>query len=699
MGVYIYSRELKVRRCILRGLRGAGLLCLLSSVWGCTPVKGMCLEDAGCEEGRRCVVQKDVGVCVWGKADPQNPSRTVPDIRLYPAEQTLTASMRTREEFFNLQMDIYGASEGVETQLRVPGGETWPLACAKQETGREDKQHQRWECSPATHEDGAYRFEVKAYGVEGEAEKDFTWTYDTTPPHIINVQSAPQDDWKRNEVLYVRLENMNDDIDWDKSELFVDTSQQLGAKRAVCPHSFLDKPNTACFEVPLVELPDLPHGDYSLSLTARLIDELGNEKQQALQPLNLRISRVLWTFSEKVNAASAPELSKKYRPVATQSGLAILQYNEREMVALDAKNAANKPAWRAPSGSRFTWNEDVAFLGTHQEMPVLIKTCTTTAGTGLAILDTETGKILTEDCSETEGQKTAVALLRRESPRDLTLIRHFRSNAGNHQLKICQLDGLSSQRYWTFDCEKDAQLVYGYTSPVIAVQPQVGEDIAIYVSGNSHWAGLPLEALQYWKTPFQSKPTEDFARIEPIFGVGRRHLWGANWVSSLEIESDLTVYSSIITPWAIDADDALIASNEIGQLVRYSPNPGFLNSTDKLPQEVFLIESIDGGDILIVENGSVEVLDSGLAVRWKMDFSSDFGAINSVWQAALVPISPKHSVVVVAAVKTNGDMVYGGILIDSPGLKKNAPWPTYGHDLCQSFNTSVSIGHCWDGPS
>jgi hypothetical protein len=40
-----------------------------------------------------------------------------------------------------------------------------------------------------------------------------------------------------------------------------------------------------------------------------------------------------------------------------------------------------------------------------------------------------------------------------------------------------------------------------------------------------------------------------------------------------------------------------------------------------------------------------------------------------------------------------------GFLLDSPGLKKEAPWPTYGHDLCRSFNTSVPVDNCWDGPN
>jgi len=60
---------------------------------------------------------------------------------------------------------------------------------------------------------------------------------------------------------------------------------------------------------------------------------------------------------------------------------------------------------------------------------------------------------------------------------------------------------------------------------------------------------------------------------------------------------------------------------------------------------------------------------------------------------AILPVSSTRSIVIVGH---DGDVM--GILVDSPGLKTDAPWPMLGHDLCHSYNLSVPVDNCWDGP-
>jgi len=596
-------------------------------ILGCPSNEGLCREDTQCQECQRCVVQKGVGVCVWGKADLRDPSRTVPYVNLQPSGQTLVSNNRTRGEHFGIQVDICGASEGVETRLQVPGGEKRPWACAKQETGYGDGQRQRLECLPTTSEAGEHLFEVRAHGAEGDTEEYLAWTYDTIPPNIIHTHlEEGKRDWKPNEVLYVQLENVDSDINWEGCKVSVDGGyQQYAATYTSCPPGLPNKPNAACFGVLLSELSNLTHGqNYALKLEVQLVDVLGNKAQQSLKEMSVPISRVLWTFSGEQRVSN----SSAYAAVVSSSGLAIMQYSATEMVALDVKNAGNEPVWRASSGAS-QWSEGATLLGMHRGKLVLVKACEIGAAFGLVAFDVQTGKRLTPECfAAAEGKRTAVALLQGGLSQDLMLVQAIEGS--NLQLAVYRLNE-RGESFEHIDSTEPGfhreNFVSDGTDLTIVVQPSQTEgDATLYVSTSSNeWRSFQWKASQGF---------EDAVLDESLF--------------------DLT----------------------------------------GLSQEALLIE---GGDRLYVENRFVKVLDSASVVRWEMELPGEFVRATGR-PLALVSISSKYSVVIVAAEKEGGGIIYGGILIDFPGLKQNATsWPMWGHDLCRSFNLGVPIGSCWDG--
>ena len=618
---------------------------------------------------------------MWGKIDP-NTNLIVPDIYFSLAEETLSAGRRTREAALSFQVNIYGASLGTETLFQGPKGEVLSSPCHESSTEYKGERRQ-WQCSPIATEEGNYRLEISGHGVNGTTVEALDWIYDISPPQVeVHVESP--EELGRDDIFYVRLKARegSEDVDWKRSELFangqpathVDCFVSSGAKEQ-------------CFAVSLARLPHLPQGNYPLNLTTRLVDEINNWEEKT-QGKTLKINRVLWQTAAYTG-------THKHRPVVTREGWVIVQLSSTKILALDARNGGAQK-WEAS----FAWEGNVDFiLGNHQGTSVLVKTCTTNGRTGLYALNAHTGEGLTMGCLELRDETFSLALLKGGPNQDLLLVRSF-VNSNRTRLETCQLTGSVSPEQMDFSCNFTSA-PFSNADAVMVVRPQAGADTVIYSSSSDDaetWV-----AFKWGSGGALSMINGSATGRGSIFGIGPQHLWGANWMSLIDgsgKELRTEKLSHQATPWAMDVNDEVVVSGSGSYLYRYLPNLPTLAvlaqaRMDWLPKAGFLMES---GDLLLAGGqSSVVVLSPDFQKHWQADFSKAFGAGFELRQATLVPLSSTRSVLVLEMTKAD-KTVYGGILVDAPGLKTNAPWPMQGHDLCGSFNTSVAVDNCWDGP-
>ncbi|MCL2012648.1 MAG: hypothetical protein FWG75_07685 [Cystobacterineae bacterium] len=662
--------------------RGRGEFCLLAGIFvmlGCPVHEGSCDQERPCGEGRHCVGQNEVGVCVWGKEDPHNPGQTVPDVRLENVVETFGPNQRTNNAHIEMQMNVYGASAGVDIWLQAPGSERQPFWCEELKVEAQGN-HRQLKCSPQPLANGSYFLEVEAHGVEGNTIEHFSWVYDTTPPQLrseVEVEKG-KNSWGRDEILYVQLQNEDADIHWEKTELVVDgQNSKTSAALTECPQRLQDKPNAQCFKILLSNVRNLPHGEHELTLKATAVDEAGNTKESK-HTLPLYIERVLWTQ----NLATAELIE-----TSTKDGWTFIQLSSTQIAAYNSKG---QQVWTS-TASGFEWPTEGDFLlGNHKGTQVLLKTCTTMDGVGLHALHVETGLPLVKGCSILKGTDSSFALLQGGPTQELLVVRKF-SIGEDQYLETYQFleeeDRLS--------CGESTSLIaYGMLAAVV-VQPQSPQNALVYSSAiRSAWFSYQHQwnNTSVWGSSDSSVQTNN---LKSIFGIGSQVLWGLDWVSPLGGTSVRQILTEGITPWAIDKDNALIASDREGYIHRYNTDAiSSSQSTEAwFPQALFLIE---GGDILLVDHsGSVVVLNSNFEVRWQEDFLE--AKTHTLRKALLIPSSSTRSMLVLE-IESNASRTFYSFLIDSPGLDKEAPWPTRGHDLCRSFNSAVPIDACWNGP-
>ena len=686
------------KRQVFAMLLATGLL------WGCSRSSGedICDTKRACEEGSFCVWDKGKegkkGKCLWGKRSEENPQLIVPDIQLAFVSDTLGPRRRTSIASPKFRMDIYGASRGMEIRFVGLDGRRQVAPCAELSTGRKKEQHQRWECEPAANAEGDYALEVEAFGAQGNAREWFAWTYDRTPPKIDKAQLEDKAEWKRDDILFVQLEG-DEDIDWDKSELFaVAQGQRHRIARVACPENSLpSKPHAECFEVLLSELSDVPHGSYPLNLEARLMDEAGNLGHHTLRSLSVNVSRRLWVWPESLWPVAG---------VITREGLLVLAA-ERWRGGMDvencllALNARGEKAWETPVTERM-WSLQ---LGNHQGTDVLVASC----DKGLQVFDAKTGDAFPAGCNVLiEQELSSWVLLQGGVGKDLVMARVAESTTvpNSRFLQACRFKGGAG----SFECQNSPQLPDTgtlWSEEIVARQTRQGAEVLVS-SLTQHWCAVRWTNEGGWSNdciggpPVSSSPGLQRILLEGV--LGSQHLW-VFVVHDTDLQLQTfpldggpgVAWAMQAWPLLVDTDDALISMTFFSRLQCFSAEGVLRFEGRNVVYGRTRIGLMEGGNRVISnENLGMSCLKPDLSACWAGD---PFRMESFEEILGVLPLSSTRSVVVFSYYDHFAlQRFVVGVLFDAPGLKKDAPWPFAGHDLCRSRNASVPVDNCWDGP-
>ena len=660
----------------MNSIKGPGKLLLwvgIAVMLGCGPSENeLGCEQGECEEGSECVQHKTVSMCEWGKIDPET-GLIVPDVRMRLVEPPLPTRTRTNKSSFNFEVVAYGAPDGLDGVHFYNDKKKSVSPCVEKSVDK-NGERRRSVCSIEATDEGDHRLEVVGRGVNGATVTVFEWIYDKTPPRADMQLLTAQTEYKRDAELTVGLkaEAGSEDIDWGRTEVLY--ANNRFAMHVACPESFPEsfKGSVRCFKLSLNEVPDLPHGKYSLPLKARLVDTAGNVDDKNVQyPLN--ITYVLWQAN---GAASPHQLVATDNTVVVSSADALLE-------GLSLKTGASswsELAVRQREGDDFT-----LMVGNHLGTHVLVKTCSS-GNSGLQALDMNTGVALTP-CTAFVNKTLGVALLQGSSTQRMEVLRGAQED-GATALETCYLTG-SMGPNMDFACHKSAEGVLMTKSPLL-VHPQ-GAETTVYFATDYRWFILRMNG----KT--DRSEIDDVLGKSPPTALSKNLLCGKDWIWPLdETGKAATFLPQQLTGnlWGIDSGDAPMVSSG-SQLIRYSRQgePSQAKEPTTWPHKAgFLLE---GGDILLAgDGGVVALLNSAFDRRWEHKF---FEGVGELRQAILVPLSesPPRSVLVMEMVKKGNQVVYGSVLLDTPGLKTGT-WSMEGHDVCRSSNTNMPR-QCWKG--
>jgi len=675
----------------------------------------------------------------------QSPIRVVPDIQISLVGESLDILGRTQNPSPKIQVDVHGAVLGVEFQLtehRNSCGHP-PFSCHAVATGLAKEQHQRWECMPMTLVEGkGYRLRVEAHGEHGNAIKKFSWVYDTTPLDV-DIRIEDKAVWGRDDELHVQLTQPDagkkywpEHVHWEQTELLVGENQQHRAARTACPRSLPAQPYSQCFKVSLSALEDLPHGPYQLRLTATFTDETGNRRSRT-QSFVLRISRELWSLVlSPDHAIGSPSVS----PVVTREGLLLVVtrpfYEGRLKFSVVALNAQGEEVWKTKASSV----GGQLLLGNHRGLDVVVARCT--ERDGFLVFNAKTGETLLETCSKPNVKFSQLALLQGGADKDLVVVRGRvletistpEKNEDVYALEACRFSNAANA--WSVECCPSAPLSRTgsyYTSEVLVRQTPEGVARVFLDSLERYWCALEWKDKEGWSPGCVAQgpvavPELRWPRVQVL---GAEHLWvkyneegswrGNGWQRfELNAHSTADAKKSLlfgIEPLLVDAGEELIALTNEGDkdeekkstyvLWRYSVAGTLLS---KRTQKAFNRKSYnyEPGNMGLMEGGMLLFPSKEAGVLClKPDLKDCWEGANGEANAevdahgsllGILPLSPTRSVVVFGHSDIDKRDLMTGFLVDSPSLKKDAPWPLWGHDLCRTFNASVPIDNCWDGP-
>jgi hypothetical protein len=358
-------------------------------------------------------------------------------------------------------------------------------------------------------------------------------------------------------------------------------------------------------------------------------------------------------------------------------------------------------AWRREMWSMAAPNEgERLMLGNHQGTDVLLVGDTLVAQSSLQAFEAKTGRVLSAAYTSNGSAGADWTLLRGGFDKSLVVAqRIWDTVAQTYVLQACRLD--SSVAPWRFDCVDSNPLpIEGSTDRILVRQTSQGTRVFVG-SQDRHWC-----ALGWTEGGFGSGCIEEDSgpgavgltwKIPHL--LGHRHFWGYFAGSKLQSFSlDTGLLGAIVDaqPLLVDANDVLVAINTDNRFQRFSASGASLSEGSEeawtRPEGIALME---GGDMVFLSiERHVSCLSSSLRSCWKETRAE--GSSSSQFLGVL-PLSSTRSVVVFSQWLFGLSVV--GFLIDSPGLKKDTPWPIWGQDPCRTFNASVPVGNCWDGPS
>jgi len=521
--------------------------------------------------------------------------------------------------------------------------------------------------------------------------------------------------WKRDEVLRVQLQS-TDKVNWDKTELFSGVQR---ATREACPQGvgFPALANAACFAFSLSAFPNLPHGPYALELRAELEGKAGNRVSQT-QSFDIQITRRLWTLEMEGTFGHA---------LTTREGLLLMlmQTGEgaQQKTFVLALNTNGKEMWRRelPSyaGTNYTGN---FLLGNHRGFDVLLVSCSLPAGSGFQFVNPKTGDMASE-CLNPQQPASALVLLQGGPNSDLVVARKILYNntdwPATSRMEACRFHRVvypSGQYYWNHFCD-EMQVPAPYSEGILLARQTLDGVSQVLMPSGYPFCTVEWKAGEGWRPGF---PACEFYYNPYMYAMGTKllsaeHIWvyihssGKSGTSSeqtyrLNTQTGLDVGFAYAAPLLADVGDEWIGSDgstvypssilPSRNLRRYSASGDLLFERDISRVQQKSIVLMEGGNFVLPGkdlDGNLEMwcLKPDLSDCWTTTNIS----YNSGMLSGVLPKSPTRSVVVLGEGKR-----LAAFLLDSPGLKTDAPWPINGHDLCRTFNANVSVNNCWDGP-
>ena len=514
-------------------------------------------------------------------------------------------------------------------------------------------------------------------------------------PQQVEIKLENRNEWGRDDELYVKLRSKKK-LNWKKTKLFA--GDHL-ASQTICPESLLTKSDDKCFKIFLSALPDLPHGDYQLKFKARLVYARGRPKYHT-QSFNIRISRLLWSINERFWHVPG---------VTTREGLLVLMLNEfdediwkRFLVAV---NSHGETVWK----TEMPQIDNISMLGNHRGLDVVLVGCYLPGGSnGHQAVNARTGEVLSGDCStSTRLNDTDLTLLQGGPDKDLVVLRKVVSQDNNNiHIEACRFtQNKTSNKSWGFDCRQSGTLfprIYGLNDRIFVRQTPDGSAKVFIGSFKRYWCTQEWNDKKGWsKGCIEEGPpvTPSYSRFVFVRLLGSEHILVSTGVNlsdekfhyfDLKTGSKTASFESSRHPQLVDESDELIFT-KINEIYRLSA-AGDVLSSDKIYWGLYWesMGIMEGGNLVLPILGpNVMCLKPDMKACWEGSYGYD----SEAKLLGVLPMSPTRSIVVY----TSSRGIFGS-LFDSSGLKKDAPWPIMGHDLCRTFNASVPIDNCWDGP-
>ncbi|MCL2178180.1 MAG: hypothetical protein FWC28_07865 [Proteobacteria bacterium] len=673
---------------------------IIAFLAGCTSPLGFCDQSQPCPDGSYCVVEKkSTGICVWGKLGEEGV--TIPDIRFEVPGGEISNGEKTAKPLLRIQVDVYGASTSIDIQVEEPGGGKRVLECMKQETSQ--GQHQRLECTPIAEREGGYRLAVEASNAQGRAVENFSWHFEKRALQV-QILLEKKKEWERDDTLHAQLQVL-DEVDLAGVELFAGERRTL-SEPCRAGMDFFPSPNTVCFALSLVELSDLPHGPYALELRAESVDKAGNHASKS-QVFDIQISRRLWTLDLAGGLLSTTG-------VVTRKGeLVLLRREGAETSVVGINTHGQEKVWRSglpdPGIAQL-------LLGNHQGKDVLLVNCVSNSviGNGFFVVDMQLmGKPLTTVCTNLARVEGNWALLQSGADKDLVVARKVSGSNGS-VLEACRfrfgLTGLS----WSFHCEASGVLPPEGSSNSEIMVRQTSEGVARVFIGSQehHWCAMEWSDENGWSEGCVAQGPSVAGLVQVRLELlGPEQLWVTlfredntsvvkNFGGNTGFE-EVGVWHSLY-PRLVDTGGELIAkadkTKEPGVL-RFSADGQLLHQRGVQIGDIVLME---GGELIFPTEKEGELgvscIKADMRPCWSETNTSE-GGYGQV--LGVLPLSPTRSIAVFWDGRgSNNDFVsnggiIAGFLVDSPGLKKDAPWPMRKHDPCLSFNASTPVDGCW----
>ncbi|MCL2011915.1 MAG: hypothetical protein FWG75_03895 [Cystobacterineae bacterium] len=548
-------------------------------------------------------------------------------------------------------------------------------------------------------------------------------------------------------------------IDLDQSELFAGEGRQHRAAHAACPRSLPAKPHSQCFKVSLSALPDLPHGPYQLSLTATLADETGNRRSRT-QSFEVRISRELWSLAWGPGRAIGSLAARP--AVTREGLLLMVTNRMNEWglkFFIIAINAKGEEVWRTKEsgigeqlmlGNHRGMDVVVANCANRRDGfwvfdaktgEALLKTCSKLGAnfSNLALLRGGPGKDLVvvrgrrledtrnaddkDDSNVDNNSDDKDSGDDEDNNEDTYIIRD------TYALEACRFSNRLNT--WSVDCRpsEPLQQTGSYFAGKILVRQMPEGVVRVFLDSlERYWCALEWKNGGWSRGCVDEGPVAVPALEQPnrlqVQVLDSERLWvkyeGKCTPLSQRFEQNTRSTSdakklllSGTEPVLVDAGGELIGLTksmcEVDEkklqyvLRRYSVAGNLLFTKKMHASNEGNSDYARNSNIGLMEGSTLLLPSKGRGVLClKADLSDCWAGMNADVDASgsllgVLPLSPTRSVAVFGYKEGLRNLI-AGFLIDAPGLKKDAPWPIFGHDLCRSFNASVPVDNCWDGP-